>query len=96
MQRLYIYYKAAASEAASIQARVAVMQARLAREHGLTASLQRRPQAQDGLHTWMEVYAGFPVDFEALLSQAVADAALSPCIQGGRHAELFMDIVPCA
>lgn len=96
MQHLYVYFKAAEADASTVQADVTAMQARLAQEHGLAASLQRRPQAQNGLHTWMEVYAGFPADFEATLQQAVAEAAISTCIQGVRHAELFMDMPPCA
>ncbi len=96
MEHLYIYFKAAEADASTVQARVTSMQARLRQEHGLAAHLQRRPQVQDGLHTWMEVYAGFSTDFEAILQNAVADAELLPCIQGGRHAELFMDIAPCA
>lgn len=96
MQHLYVYFKAAEAQSEAVAARAMAMQAVLRQAHGLQAGLQRRPQAQDGLHTWMEVYAGFPDNFEAMLQQAVKETGLASCIQGARHAEFFMDIAPCA
>jgi hypothetical protein len=44
----------------------------------------------------MEVYAGTPDGFEAVLAAAVRDAGLAELIDGERHIEFFMDIHPCA
>ena len=90
---LYIYYQVRDADAAAMRARVATMQARLATEQGVAGQLKRRPQAQDGLQTWMEVYPATPHGFDAALELAAADAGLAAAV---RHKEIFMDLPPCA
>ena len=94
----YIYYqvKDADADSSPLRSAVGAMQAMLARSHGVACQLKRRPQAQDGLQTWMEIYAGAPAGFESVLSAAVVDAGLAAWIAGPRHSELFTDIAPCA
>jgi hypothetical protein len=93
---LYIYYRAACEHEAQVRTRVTDMQQNLAARHGVNGALKRRPAPQDGRHTWMEVYAGTPDGFEAVLAAAVRDAGLAELIDGERHIEFFMDIHPCA
>ncbi|MTV36187.1 DUF4936 family protein [Duganella radicis] len=93
---LYIYYKVKDADAASLQAAVAAMQATLARRHGVAGQLKRRPEAKDGVQTWMEVYASTPEGFAAELERAVHEAGVLSWIAGLRHTEVFMDVVPCA
>lgn len=93
---LYIYYRVASANAKRLCAQVTAMQAELARELGVVAHLKRRPAEQDGQHTWMEIYANAPADFEAKLDRAVADADLAAVIVGERHTEHFMDASTCA
>jgi folate-binding protein YgfZ len=57
---LYIYYKVKDADAASLQAAVIAMQARLAQRHGVAGELKRRPGTRDGVQTWMEVYPATP------------------------------------
>jgi len=93
MLDLYIYYQVREADAGQLQLLVAAMQSALAARYSLAPQLKRRPQAKDGLQTWMEVYPATPDGFEAALAQAVADAALAPLIAGQRHVEVFTDLV---
>jgi hypothetical protein len=93
---LYIYYKVGAEAAGELAVRVGALQAALAASHGVAASLKRRPGEQDGLQTWMEVYADVPDGFDAALLQAVSGSGVDTLITGQRHTEIFVDIPPCA
>jgi hypothetical protein len=93
---LYIYYKVKDSDAASLLAAVAPMQANLARHHGVTGQLKRRPHTKEDMQTWMEVYPSVPEGFAAALHDAVAQAGVDQFTTGLRHTEVFMDVVPCA
>ncbi len=93
---LYIYYKVKDADAASLQAAVAVMQAALAQRHGVAGQLKRRPEARDGVQTWMEVYPATPEGFAAALDSAVHEAGVLEWIAGLRHTEVFTDVAPCA
>jgi len=92
---LYIYYQVKEADTASLQAAIVPMQAELSRSHGVACQLKRRPEARDGLQTWMEVYAATPAGFAAALGQAVERAGLSAWTAGPRHTEVFTDLVPC-
>jgi len=93
---LYIYYRVRTTDADAFRAKVVAMQDNLAREYGISAALKRRPAAQDGMHTWMEVYLGVSENFETKLEQAVAANRLSSLIDGNRHMEQFLDLSLCA
>jgi hypothetical protein len=92
----YIYYQVKDADAASLQAAVAAMQTALVQRHGVSGQLKRRPEAKDGLQTWMEVYPATPAGFTSALEHAVQQAGLSAWIAGPRHTELFTDVLPCA
>lgn len=101
---LYIYYRVAAPQEPQARAAVMAMQSALREAHpGLQSRLLRRPEASEGLLTFMEVYlipvppdadddSATPARIEAAI-EAAAAACLSPWLQGGRHVEVF---VPCA
>jgi hypothetical protein len=93
---LYIYYRVHAENAAALRQAVVAMQQALAREHGVDATLKRRPEEKDGRQTWMEVYLAVPDGFDAILAQAAERAGLSALIDGARHTEVFVDISSCA
>jgi hypothetical protein len=93
---LYIYYRAHCESALALQTQVAAMQAALSKQHSIAAAFKRRPQEQDGRHTWMEVYLAVPQDFEISLTREVALAKLDALIDGERHTEYFLDISSCA
>lgn len=91
MRELFIYYRATQENASVLHAQVSRMQTELrARHPGLQARLLRRPQAADGLHTWMETYSS-PDGINDSLKRAIDHAALAlaPLIQGTRHTEEF-------
>lgn len=88
---LYVYYKVRDGDAAQLLPQVRAMQAQL----GLPAQLKRRPEARDGLQTWMEVYPSVPGGFAAVVEQAALDAGLSTHIEGPRRSEVFTDLSPC-
>jgi len=93
---LYIYYRVSLNNASLLQQRVAAMQAQLSQQYKVAAELKRRPQARDGMHTWMEVYLDVPDGFESVLKVALADNQLETLLDGPRHTEHFLDLSPCA
>jgi hypothetical protein len=93
---LYIYYRVPVCNAAVFLTKVAQMQDELARLHGVCHALKRRPNEQDGMHTWMEVYLDVAEDFAATLELAVIDHQLPSLISGARHMEQFLDLSLCA
>ena len=90
--QLYVYYKAPVEAGAELERRVLQMQAGLA----VPASLCRRPHAQDGMLTWLEVYPAATEGFESRLKLAVLEAGLAELLHGERHAEYFVEVAPCA
>jgi len=93
---LYIYYRVHVADAALFLPKITEMQDNLSRLYGVRTSLKRRPEEQDGLHTWMEVYLEVAEGFEATLEQAVARSELPAMIAGKRHMEHFLDLTLCA
>ncbi|MBW8901951.1 MAG: DUF4936 family protein [Massilia sp.] len=93
---LYVYYKVRERDAAALAPRVRALQAQVARQHGVRPQLKRRPEARDGLQTWMEVYPGVGADFPARLDAAANNADIAGLIDGPRRAEIFTDLTPCA
>lgn len=89
---LFVYYKAQAGDATTIERHVARLQATL----DVSASLHRRPEISDGLHTWMEIYRAIPAAFAVRLAAAVAGSELPGLIVGERHCEFFQEIATCA
>jgi hypothetical protein len=93
---LYVYYKVREQDAARLEPLVRAMQARLLQAHPVAAQLKRRPQAQDGLQTWMEVYPATDAAFAGALLDAASGAGLGDLIEGPRRTEVFTDLTPCA
>jgi hypothetical protein len=93
---LYVYYKVRDEHAARLEPLVRAMQARLQGGHGVAVQLKRRPEAKDGVQTWMEVYPGVAADFMSVLAQTEREAGLAELIDGSRRAEVFTDLTACA
>ena len=93
---LYIYYKVAAAHAPALWPRVQAMQAALTAGTGVSGQLRRRPEAQDGRQTWMEIYTAVTGDFDDALASAVTASGIETQIDGRRHTEVFTDTSPCA
>ena len=93
---LYVYYKVRAENAARLEPLVRAMQSRLCAKLGVAGNLKRRPDARDGMQTWMEVYPAVADTFAASLEVAAGDAGMAGLIEGGRHAEVFTDFAACA
>ena len=96
MTDLYIYYQVRDEDAAALAPRVRAMQARLGVAHGVAGQLKRRPEEQDGLQTWMEIYPATKAGFDAALEAEVAHSALVQLTAGKRHTEIFMELPTCA
>lgn len=90
---LYVYYKVRSADAAVLAPLVRAMQAQLARA-GAAVQLKHRPQASDGLQTWMEVYPGADDGFDSVVEAAARAAGLDAYTQGPRRSEIFMDLPP--
>jgi hypothetical protein len=93
---LYIYYQVREDLAATLELRVRAMQASLEASHGVAGQLKRRPDVAHGRQTWMEVYLGAGPGFDTALEAALGEATLLDMIEGKRHTEIFMDLLPCA
>ena len=97
VRELFVYYRAKVAAEATVRAAAEAMQSRLCAEHSaLIARLLRRPEPQDGCHTWMETYAtdpapapeGIDAPLQAAIDAAAAD--LQPLLAGPRHTEVFI------
>ena len=93
---LYVYYKVRDEQAGCLAPLVRAMQARLALSHGVAGQLKRRPEAKDGMQTWMEIYLATDPAFAAALSFAANEAGLAAHTHGERRTEIFTDLTPCA
>ena len=93
---LYIYYQVGDAHAATLLPQVRAMQAALAAEHGIKAGLKRRPESEQGLQTWMEIYTNAAPDFGATLDAAVTAAGVAHLVHGSRHTEVFTEMPSCA
>lgn len=96
MNDLYVYYQVRDEDAVAMASRVRAMQAGLYADCGVAAQLKRRPQADHGLQTWMEIYVDTGAGFEEALAGAVQRAALRDLTTGIRHTEIFTDLPTCA
>lgn len=90
---LYIYYRVSKTDATHFAQAAARMQGELVQQYGVAAALKRRPQAQDGMHTWMEVYMEADDGFEAAMVKAVSTHGLAAYITGKRHVEYFINVI---
>lgn len=97
VRELFVYYRTQVADAVGVQTIAEAMQARLRERHpGLIARMLRRPDPQDGFHTWMETYAidparapaGIDASLQAAIDSAAAD--LQPLLAGPRHTEVFI------
>lgn len=95
MSDLYVYYRVARRNRAALLPRVDALLAALAYASGVAGQLKYRPTGDGGDQTWMEVYPAIPAGFDAVLAAAVVDAGLAGLIDGPRHSEIFMDLIPC-
>ncbi len=93
---LYIYYRVRADHAASLQKQLVAMQSDLAVQWQVETDIKRRPELQDQLQTWMEIYRQVPDAFLPALHQAVRLAGIEALIDGPRHLETFVDLDACA
>lgn len=97
---LYVYYRVPAVYAELLLPRIAAMQAGLAEHFKLATALKRRPETQNDTQTWMEIYMALPAevaeDFIAEMELQAEQTGLSGLMEGCRHIERFVDIVPCA
>jgi hypothetical protein len=93
---LYVYYQVPTEQAENLAACVRAMHIFLAEEQGVKGTLKRRPEEQNGRHTWMEIYPAIPDGFDKALERAADKAGLRSLIVGTRHNEYFMDAGPCA
>ena len=97
MRELYVYYRVPEAAAAAAQRDIEALQAELRRVHaGLDARLLRRPDASNGLQTWMEIYARptHPRGVDEALQAAIEARAEAHRrhLEGPRHVEVFIDL----
>lgn len=93
---LYIYYRVRTADADAFRQKATAMQNMLKQQCAVDTALKRRPDEQNDMHTWMEVYLATAPDFEVKLEQAVAESGLLSFIEGRRHTEQFVDLSTCA
>lgn len=69
---------------------VELMRSQLSNKLVQLPRLQKRPIANNGLITWMEIYQDIPENFEEILSVAVAHSDIALFITGERRLEYFI------
>ena len=87
---LYIYYRVAATNATQLMQMATAMQTKLSLDFQISCALKRRPEAENGQHTWMEVYLEVPDNFTSHVAQAVVQSGVITLIEGPRHTEFFI------
>lgn len=92
---IYVYYRVRDAHAVQLQPLVSALQADLARRFAVQTGLKHRPQNENGMQTWMEIYLDVPDHFDTALERAAVNADLLPLIDGARHIEHFLDFSPC-
>ena len=95
MRELFVYYRVRPDAAAAAQAAVQRLHAQLRYDDPhLSVRLLRRPDDENGLQTWMEIYAAESGISDEVQARIEAGAqALLPLLAGPRHTEVF---IPCA
>ncbi|MFM8900587.1 MAG: DUF4936 family protein [Burkholderiales bacterium] len=95
MRELFIYFRASAHEDDQVRQAISHMQEQLRKSWpGLSTRCLNRPNPQDDLRTWMEVYAMKQEEGVSPAVQAAIESAaqaLSPWIVGTRHVEVFVE-----
>ena len=92
----YVYFKAKVENENAIMHAEHVLHSHLQLKYRLDMSLQRRPEPENALHTWMEVYKDIPANFEEVLANAVQQTTLSDLQYSERHVEYFLNVEACA
>ncbi|MGZ8289298.1 MAG: DUF4936 family protein [Telluria sp.] len=93
---LYVYYKVRDENADALEMYLRIMQAEVGASTGVYGEIRQRPESNGGLRTWMEIYPACGEGFQAALDAAVQEAGVLPLIEGERHAEVFVELTPCA
>ncbi len=88
----YIYYRVPVEKTALLLQRVGLMFGEIEARTAVTCELSRRAQADQGFHTWMEIYHGIPDGFGEMLSACEAQASLASLIEGTRHVDDFLPV----
>ncbi|WMW78899.1 DUF4936 family protein [Undibacterium cyanobacteriorum] len=87
----YVYFKAHLNNQTAVLQCLTRLQTSL-RQLGLKPEVQKRPNAHDGIETWMEIYRDIPEDFEETLAKTVSQSGLYSHIIGKRHLEYFVTV----
>ena len=89
---LYVYYKVPQAAHAALALDVARFQGVLRQAWpGLVCELLQRPDASDGIETWMETYR-HPSAALSALTASIEQAAAQAALPAPRHAEVFVPL----
>lgn len=95
MRELFIYFRAHARDDHLVRQTIVHMQEQLSQTWpGLSTRCLNRPELQDDLRTWMEIYAMTQDEGVTPSVQETIESAaqvLSPWIVGPRHVEVFVE-----
>jgi len=99
MRELFVYYRVPEAKAVAAQRGIEALQAELRAAHaGLEARLLRRPEASNGVQTWMEIYRrpGHALGIDEVLQTDIEARAArhAPHFEGVRHVEVFVGMAP--
>ncbi|MBR7798583.1 DUF4936 family protein [Undibacterium fentianense] len=94
----YIYYKAPEASSRQVQVCVQRLFRYLLDHHAVMNNaplqmpiLQRRPESEHGVQTWMEVYRNIPENFAHLAQDAAIASGIIEFLVGDRRLEYFID-----
>ena len=92
MLNRYIYYRVRVELTPLLLQQVRLMFRQIQNQTSVGCELARRAQADQGFHTWMEIYHGIPDGFGEMLSACEAQASLASLIEGTRHVDDFLPV----
>lgn len=87
---LFVYYRVRASQESAHLAQTRALLSELHQRSGISGRLSRRPEAKDGLHTWMESFIDLPAASEPAVSAHLSDPRSAAFVEGERHSERFV------
>lgn len=87
---LFVYFRIAERDAAAALPRWQRWLDTVEEATGVSGTLMRRPEARDGLATWMEWYHDIPA-FAATLAGLWETGGPREFVAGERHAECFVE-----
>ena len=92
MLNRYIYYRVRVELTPLLLQQVRLMFRQIQNQTSVGCELARRAQADQGFHTWMEIYHDVPNGFDEILGNFEEQSRLASLIEGKRYVDDFLSV----